>query len=214
MKLLITDDHKLFIEGIRHLLHDEFRIEIAGIAYNGKEAIDICKKQKFDVALMDINMPVIDGIHATREIKRFQPAIKIIIVSMMGDFSSAVKALKAGADAYILKSEGTEELGNALRKVLRDEIYLSPSLAEFFTNDPSGKLIKKEGLIKFSENLITSREKEVLKLIAEGFTNDEIAAMLHISIRTADTHRTNLLTKLKVPNTAALVKAAIDNNLI
>ena len=103
MKLLITDDHKLFIEGIRHLLHDEFRIEIAGIAYNGKEAIDICKKQKFDVALMDINMPVIDGIHATREIKRFQPAIKIIIVSMMGDFSSAVKALKAGKHVFVEK---------------------------------------------------------------------------------------------------------------
>ena len=214
MKLLIADDHKLFIEGIKHLLHDEFKIETTAVALNGKEAIDKCNREKYDVVLMDINMPVIDGIHATREIKTLHPETKIIMVSMLADYSSVIKALKAGADAYILKSEGTEELAKALRSILKDEIFLSPTLSEIFSTDAAGKITTRDDLLQFSENLITSREKEILKLISEGFTNEQIANTLHIALRTVDTHRTNMLTKLNLPNTAALVKFGIENKLI
>lgn len=214
MKLLITDDHKLFIEGIKHLLYDEFKIENVSVALNGKEAIDKCNREKFDVVLMDINMPVIDGIHATREIKTLHPEIKIIMVSMLADYSSVIKALKAGADAYILKSEGTEELANALRSIFKGEIFLSPTLADIFTKDATGKITTREDVLRFSENLITTREQEILKLICEGFTNDQISKTLNIALRTVDTHRTNMLTKLQLPNTAALVKFAIENKLI
>lgn len=214
MKLLITDDHKLFIEGIKHLLSDEFNINDVDVALNGKEAIDKCNHEKFDVVLMDINMPVIDGIHAPREIKTLHPEIKIIMVSMLADYSSVIKSLKAGADAYLLKSEGTEELANALRSILKNEIFLSPTLANIFTKDATGKITTREDLLRFSENLITSREQEILKLICEGFTNEQISKTLNIALRTVDTHRTNMLTKLQLPNTAALVKFAMENKLL
>lgn len=214
MKLLITDDHKLFIEGIKHLLHDEFKIDDVAVALNGKEAIDKCNREKFDVVLMDINMPVIDGIHATREIKTLHPEIKIIMVSMLADYSSVIKSLKAGADAYILKSEGTEELANALRSILKGEIFLSPTLADIFSKDASGKITTREDVLRFSENLITTREQEILKMICEGFTNEQISKTLNIALRTVDTHRTNMLVKLQLPNTAALVKFAMENKLV
>jgi DNA-binding NarL/FixJ family response regulator len=213
LRLLVADDHRLFIEGLQYVLKTDLHIEVAGIALNGKEAIEKCNDKDFDVVLMDIHMPVIDGIQATSAIKQLYPSVKVIILSTANDLTSVVNALKAGANAYVLKDAGSTELIKALHSVDKNELYLSPSIAHYFS-DNTGKAKTKKDYIHFTENLITPREQAILRLIAEGYTNQEIANALFISVSTADTHRKNLIAKLKVSNTAALVKFAIENKLI
>lgn len=195
------------------VLKEDLGIMHTDVALNGRQAIDKCRQEDFDIVLMDISMPVIGGIEATDEIKRIRPHVKVIMVSMSSDYTTIAKALKAGADAYILKSEGVEDVSKAIRAVLRNEVYLSASLSEKFNQNSPDNNINKDDIIGFSESLITTREKAVLKLIVEGFTNQQIAETLHLSVRTVDTHRTNMLTKLNLPNTASLVRFAIVNKL-
>jgi DNA-binding NarL/FixJ family response regulator len=211
-KLLVADDHRLFMEGLQYVLKHELHIEVAGFAINGKEAIEKCQED-FDAVLMDVRMPLIDGIQATAAIKQLYPHIKIIILSTSGDLTTVSNAIKAGADAYVLKDVGSAELITALRAVNRDEIYLSPSIAQYFSSETAKRKTRND-YIHFSANLITPREQSVLRLIAEGYTNQQIADTLFISVKTADTHRKNMLAKLKLSNTAALVKFAIENKLI
>lgn len=213
-KILVADDHLLFSEGLKFILRDDQEFEITGVALNGKEAIDQCMRGSFDAVVMDINMPVIDGLAATEEIKRHHPELKVVVVSMLTDLTTVTRALKAGADAYLLKSNSSEELRTALKKIFRNEVYVSESIAHLFSKDAMNDRESKDVYLKFSEELITSREKEVLKLITEGFTNLEISNILNISVRTVDTHRTNVLAKLKLPNTAALVRFVIENKII
>jgi len=214
LRLLVADDHLLFIEGLKYILKDELHIEIAGHALNGREAIDKCNKENYDVVLMDINMPVIDGVEATKVIRAHQPAIKIIMVSMLDNLSSVTKALRAGADAYVLKNTGTSDLLDAFKAMNRNEVYITPSLRHFFNNDVNGKFKTKPEYLRFSESIITEREQQILKLIVEGFTDQQIANTLFISDKTVSTHRKNMLAKLQVPNTAALVKFAMENKLV
>ena len=214
LRLLIADDHLLFIEGLKYILKDELHIEIAGFALNGRDAIEKCKSGDYDVVLMDINMPIIDGLEAAKEIRTHHPGIKIIMVSMLDNPASVTKALKAGADAYVLKNTGTADLLDAFKTVRRNEVYISPSLEHFFSSDVKGKLKPKSEYIRFSESIITEREHQILKLIVEGFTDPEIAKTLYLSDKTVSTHRKNMLAKLQVPNTAALVKFAMENKLV
>jgi DNA-binding NarL/FixJ family response regulator len=213
LKLLVADDHRLFIEGLKYVLQQDLHIEVAGFALNGKEAIEKCNEKDYDVVLMDVQMPLIDGISAATVIKQMYPTIKIIMLTTANDLATVTNALKAGADAYVLKDAGSAELVKALQAVTRGEVYLSASIAHFFSKDTSNAKTSK-GYIHFSENLISAREQSVLRLIAEGFTNQEIADTLFISVKTADTHRKNLIAKLKVNNTASLVKFAVENKLI
>ncbi len=214
MKILITDDHKMFTEGVKRLITDEFVNVEFSVSLNGKEAIEMCNSIFYDLVIMDISMPVIDGIHATQEIRRRSDKTKIVILSMNADSSSVAKAFKAGANGFVLKSEGPEDLLKAIKYVLSGKSFISKNISEFFELNINGQINIKENLIRFSENLISSREREVLKLICEGQTNEKIANVLSISVRTVDTHRTNMLTKLKLPNTAALVRFAVENKLI
>lgn len=213
LKLLVADDHRLFIEGLQYVLKYELHIEVTDFALNGKEAIEKCHGQDFDAVIMDIVMPIIDGIQATAAIKQLHPHIKVIILSTANDLTTITKAIKAGADAYVLKNTGSDELIHALKAVYRNEIFISDSIAHFFSNK-TGKTKTRADYIQFSENLITPREQSVLRLITEGYTNQQIADTLFISVKTADTHRKNLLSKLKVSNTALLVKFAIENKLL
>lgn len=214
LKLLVADDHLLFIEGLKFILKDELHIDIVGTALNGREAIDKCNKEMFDVILMDINMPLIDGVDATREIKSKHPNVKVIIVSMLDNLSSVTRALKSGADAYVLKNTGTTDLMEAFRSVTKDQIYISPALAHYFSNGSNGKIKTKPEYITFSESVITEREQQILKLIVEGFTDIQIAETLFLSDKTVSTHRKNMLAKLKLSNTAALVRFALENKLV
>ena len=154
IKLLIADDHRLFIEGVRFLLTNEFDLNLIAFALNGKEVIDKCNKEKFDLILMDVNMPVINGIEATRQIKSLHPNIKIIMVSMLNDLPTINKALDAGVDGYILKNAGIDELLRSFKSVFKDEIYISESLTHYFTRDSINNLKTKVDYIKFSENML------------------------------------------------------------
>lgn len=213
LKLLIVDDHQLFISGLKLILKDQLDLEITDYALNGKDAIEKARKEKFDIILMDINMPMIDGIEATRDIKRLNKHTKVLIVSMLTDFDTVTKVLKAGADGFLIKNADASEFVKAFHALQNNEIYLSGVLSDLFSKDKNGKINKKE-YIHFTENIVTPREKSILKMIAEGHTNQVIADTLFLSVKTVDTHRNNMLAKLNLPNTAALVKFAFDNKLV
>ncbi|CAN5762543.1 response regulator transcription factor [soil metagenome] len=213
LKLLIADDHRLFMEGLQYLLKNELHAEIKDVACNGKEAIDKCSHTDIDAVIMDIHMPVIDGIQATRTIKQLYPHIKVVIISAADDITTVSEALTAGADAYLLKDDGCVEIIKAFRTIGKDNIFISPSLTHFFNNNTVNPKTRTE-YIHFSKSLITPREQSILKLISEGYTNQEIAETLVIAVATADTHRKNMLAKLKLSNTAALVRFAVENKLV
>jgi len=213
IKLLIADDHQLFISGLKLILKEELDLEVTDFAVNGKEAIEKAKKNAYDIILMDINMPMIDGIEATREIKKTSKDTKVLIVSMLSDFDTVTKVLRAGADGFMIKNADAMEFVKAFKALQNNEIYLSSVLSDLFSKDKNGKINKKE-YIQFTENIVTPREKSILKMIAEGHTNQVIADTLFLSVKTVDTHRNNMLAKLNLPNTAALVKFAFDNKLV
>jgi len=213
LKLLIADDHLLFINGLRLILKEHFNMEVSDFALNGMEAIDKCRREEFDLVLMDVNMPIIDGIAATREIKLHHPNTKVLIVSMLSGLDAVSDAMKAGADGFLIKNADASEFTKAFHAIQNGQIYLSDYFSNLFSEDTSGKTARKD-YIRFTENIITAREKSVLKLISEGLTNPEIAAILHLSVATVNTHRNNMLAKLELPNTAALVRFALDNKLV
>jgi DNA-binding NarL/FixJ family response regulator len=188
-------------------------IEHIDFASNGKDAIDKCVNASYDVVVMDINMPIIDGIEATRLIKTHHPSLKVLIVSMLNDLESVTQALKAGADGFLIKNADADEFAIAFEAIKNGKIYLSDYFSDLLHIDRAGN-ISRSDFIKFSDNVITKRERSVLKLICEGFTNPEIASTLFLSVATVNTHRNNMLAKLNLPNTAALVRFAVDNKLI
>ena len=209
VSILIADDHRLITEGISKLLENERMTGIVHTANDGIEAVDKALKLDIDCVIMDVNMPGMNGIEATRRIKQVKPFVKIIVVSMLSDASVVSKMLKAGADGFINKDSGKDELLRALEKVLLGEKYISPEISNELlfhnaerTNQPT------EGDIH-----LTPRELEITGHIVNGLTNKEIAARLFLSPVTVETHRKNILAKLRLKNTASLVKYAMDNRL-
>ncbi|HNL35440.1 MAG TPA: response regulator transcription factor [Bacteroidia bacterium] len=206
VKLIIADDHLLFAHGLKELLAKSFSIEMITVVNNGKEAIEACLKNKADCVIMDVDMPVMDGIYACRELKRMSSNIKVIILTMHSDLISLSTAWSAGADAYLLKGNDVDEVLNAFDAVMKNKRYVCDALSHLIDNrdKPNQKI----------EAPISTRETDVLKLICQGLTNEVIAKIYSISCRTVDTHRNNMLIKLKLPNTAALVRFAIENKLV
>ncbi|MEO7263296.1 MAG: response regulator transcription factor [Ferruginibacter sp.] len=208
-KLLVVDDHQLMIDGLCGILKDEKLIETIHTALNGQEAIEMVRQYAIDCVLMDINMPLLNGMDATKIIKQQNPEVKIIIISMLSDTPVVIKLLKAGADGFILKNTGREEMLRAIEKVMNNEKYVSHEL----TMNMYQHLGTPKGDVS-SDNHLTHRETEIICLIADGMTNQQIAERLFISVHTVDTHRKNMLSKLGLKNTAALVKYASDNKLL
>jgi len=210
LNLLIADDHQLIIDGLSTILGNEKRIGTVYTANNGKAAVDMVHSHEIDCVIMDINMPVLNGLEATKAIKKEKPHIKVIVVSMLCDASIVNKMLKAGADAFINKDTGKSELLKAIEKVMSGEKYISPEISlDLFTHLSDRNLSQPE-----SERQLTPRELEIIRHIAAGLTNIEIAATLFLSPATVDTHRKNMLAKLHLKNTAALVKWAADHHLL
>ena len=211
IKVLIADDHKVFRDGIISILEGEEDIEVVGEAGNGREVMELLTKVQPDVILMDISMGDAGGIEASGLIQKQFPKIKILALSMHHESTYIVKMLEAGAKGYLLKDAGGKEMIRAIRVVNEGNTYysgeVSAAIIEHLTKGTKPKE-KKEGIP------LSKRELEVLQLIAEEFTNPEIAEKLFISIRTVDTHRRNLIEKLAVKNTAGLVKYAIRNGII
>jgi DNA-binding NarL/FixJ family response regulator len=209
IKILIADDHQMFIDGLRSLLEDSADINVVGEARNGFEVLARCDQLEVDIVIMDINMPEMDGIQATRELLKKHPSIKILGLSMYNDREYISDILKAGALGYILKNTGKESLLNAIRSLQSGTNYLGEEVSKTLLNS----FMKNRHVSQLIEKL-SGREKEVLECIATGRTTHEIAEQLFISKNTVETHRKNLLYKLKARNTAELVNNAYKQRLI
>lgn len=211
IKIMVADDHRVFREGIVSILEHNDEIEVVAQARDGKEVLEKLPESTPDLILMDISMGTAGGIETTRLVRESYPHVRILVLSMHSESSYIVKMLEAGASGYLLKDAGSQELINAIKAVAEGHTYFSSQVSATLVGQLLDKSRKpadrKEGIP------LTKREKEILKLIAEEYSNPEIAEKLFISIRTVDTHRRNLLEKLGVKNTAGLVKYAIKHGL-
>ncbi len=213
-KIFIADDHQLFIDGLQLIFSASPQFEISGFGHSGDNAVDYVSKNPVDIVITDINMPGRDGITTTEIIKQIQPEIKVIAVSMVNDYASVHKMLQAGADGYVLKNAGAEELMKAIEFALNGEVYINKEISDIllkgmrFNQSPEAKRAQ-----AIREDL-TQREREILELIVKGCSNLEIANELHISVPTVKTHRSNILFKCEVKNTASLVRFVMENNLL
>ncbi|MCB0548347.1 MAG: response regulator transcription factor [Phaeodactylibacter sp.] len=211
IQIMIADDHRVFREGMVSILENTGEIKVIAQAQDGKEVMEKLRQLKPELILMDISMGEAGGIETTRLVKEHYPDIKILVLSMHSESSYIVKMLEAGASGYLLKDAGSAELINAIKAVAEGHTYFSSQVSATLVD----QLVKgKKGPERKAGVTLTRREVEVLRLIAEEYSNPEIAEKLFISIRTVDTHRRNLLEKLGLKNTAGLVKYAIKHGLV
>ncbi len=211
IKVLIADDHKIFRDGILSLLGSEEDVEVIGEAANGREVMTLLKIRQPDLILMDISMGESSGIETTLLLKKEYPHIKVLVLSMHSESSYVMKMLELGASGYLLKDAGKHEMLTAIRTVASGNTYYSSEVSARLVEH----LTRKSAPRKSNENIpLTSRELEVLKLIAEEYPNPKIPENRYNITRTGDTHRRNLIEKLKVKNTAGLVKFALQQGLI
>ncbi|MCP4357285.1 MAG: response regulator transcription factor [Chloroflexi bacterium] len=211
IKLILADDHAVVRSGLRMLLEAQTDMEIIGEAENGREAVTLAQSLQPDIILMDILMPDMNGIEATRLVKEAAPDTAVLALTMHEDEQYFFEMLKAGASGYIPKRAAPDDLVAAIRTINRGEVYLFPSLAARLVQDFVNR--QKPATKPLPDNL-TAREQEVLGLIAEGLTNPQIALQLGISVKTVDRHRENLMRKLNMHSRIALVKYAIKKGLI
>ena len=210
LRLVVADDHRLFLEGIRTLLAEDADFEIVAEAHDGAEAIRLAREHAPDVVLMDISMGDVDGIEATREVRAVADPPAVLCLSMHREREFVRAALEAGAAGYVPKDCALEELRWAIRVVAQGRTYLSPEIAAVVVADLRGE---GEGEEVASPTPLSSREREVLTLIASGLSTKETAAKLDVSTKTVSTHRENLMGKLDIRTIAGLTKYAIQNGL-
>lgn len=208
IRILIADDHPVFIDGMKAMLKEVSNFEVVGHAENGEKLIEQTAIHKPDVILTDIQMPVKDGIEATKEIHKRFPEIKIIAITMLNESMFIKKMLDAGASGYIIKTIDKAELISVIKKVAGGEKHFSAEVTAQLMNNYSGKSITSP------LDILTKREKEILTHIAEGLTDKEIAEKVFLSPLTVTTHRKNILSKLGLKNKVELARFAIDNKLI
>ena len=208
INIAIADDHQLVIDGLKSLLEKDPNLIFKAHALNGVEALNLARNLKVDLFLMDIDMPEMDGIEATQALKKEFPAIKVIILTMHDEKAIIKRLMEIGADGYLLKNCGQDELLLAIQNVFSGKKH--------FSSEVTMSLLQPDEPEQQAENLadLTEREIEILKLIAEGLSNKEIGEELFISHRTVDTHRTNLMKKLEVHNIAGLIRFAIKSGLV
>jgi len=198
--------------GLKLLLERQPNFEVAGEAVNGREAVDICEKQKPDVLVLDIAMPNLNGIEAARQISNKLPQIAIVILSMHSDESYVLRALKSGARAYLLKDSAEADLINAIHAVSEGKAFFSPAISRMLVDDYMRRLEQRG--VEDSYELLTTREREILQLLAEGKSNKEVAAMLNLSLYTVETHRGNILQKLNLHSVPELILYAVRKGVI
>jgi DNA-binding NarL/FixJ family response regulator len=208
-RVLIADDHQMFVDGLKSLLVEEKDMCVVGEAKNGHEVLEFCEHERVDIVIMDINMPKMDGIQASKELTKKHPSIKILGLSMYNDRDYISDILKAGARGYVLKNTGKENLLHAIESLKSGSDYLSEEVRKTLLNS----FMKSNGTELAGEKL-SDREREVLDCIASGLTTYEIGDKLFISKNTVETHRKNLLYKLKAKNTAELINNAYKQRLI
>lgn len=210
IRIIIADDHQIVIDGIRALIGKNPNFKIIGEARNGKEVLELLQYLHADVILMDLDMPVLNGLDATVAVKKKYPKCKVIGLTMHSEPGMIRAMMESGADGYVLKTADREMLLEAIDKVLMDQKYFSPEVTETLVrNNAQGT--NSDGSEK---EKLTDREEEILILIAEGYSNKEIGERLFISHRTVDTHRTNIMKKIDARNIAGVIRYAIKNGYI
>ncbi len=208
IRVLICEDHALFREGLRAVLREHARLEVVGEAAQGREAVEAALRLRPDVVLMDIEMPEMSGLEATRRIDEAGPGVKVLVLTLYDDEEVIASCLDAGASGYVLKDGPAAQLVYAIEAVQQGKRYLSPGaltkVVEYGRSKPT----------RTAYDLLTGREREVLKLLADGLTTKEIAAQLQVSVKTVDAHKTSLMRKLDIHDRTELVKYAIRRKLI
>ena len=212
IRVLLADDHGVVRKGLRFLLERQAGIEIVGEASDGREAVRVAEATDPDVVIMDIAMPMLNGIEATAQMIKRNPDIGVIILSMHSDEDYLLSALNAGAKGYLLKDSAEVDLVRAIQAVNKGAPFFSPEIAKTMLEDYMRFLQQRN--LQDSYDVLTDREKEVLQLLAEGKSNKEVAAILDVSVNTVDTHRTHLMQKLNLHNTAEIVLYAVRKKII
>jgi DNA-binding NarL/FixJ family response regulator len=211
IRVLIADDHALMREGIRALLRGSDDVEVVGEASDGREAIDRCQRLRPDVVLMDVAMPGLGGLEATLELRRLMPEVRVLVLTQYDDREYVARFLKAGVAGYVLKKAAGSELVAAIRSAHRGGLVLDPEIARDavdLSRPPA------ESAAEDPYDTLTEREKQVLKLVAEGSSSKDVAQVLGISVKTAMTHRENLMEKLGLHNRTELIRFAVRRGVI
>lgn len=212
VRLAIADDHQLVLDGLKSLISNVADFELVAEGNNGKDLCLIADNFKVDVVLVDIDMPIMNGMQATEIIKKKHPDVKVIILTMHNEKGIIQKVIELGADGYLLKNTNQQELSNAIIKVHAGEKYFSSDVTMSLVSSGEGNKVKLQNLEL--DTSLTEKEIEILKYIAQGFSNKEIGDKLFISHRTVDTHRTNLMRKLDAKNIAGLIRYAMRAGLV
>jgi two-component system, NarL family, response regulator NreC len=212
VRVLIADDHGVVRKGLRLLLEQYPEIEVVGEAANGREVVRLATELSPNVILMDVAMPLLNGIDAADQIRRTDDQIGVIMLTMHADEGYLLRALNAGVRGYLLKESAEGDLLRAVQAVSQGKPFFSPAITQTLLEDYM-RVLKEDGLSDSFE-LLTAREREVLQLLAEGKTNKEVASILEISLYTVESHRTNLMQKLNLHNTAEIVLYAVRKNLV
>lgn len=214
IRLVLADDHQIVREGLRSLLAKEMDIQVVGEAEDGRDALRLCADLRPDVVVMDVSMQGLNGIDATRELKADFPDVRVIALSMHSDRRYVSDMLAAGADGYLIKDSAFDELASAVRAVHAGRPYLSTSVTEVVVEDYFARLSGADQSSPNGIKTLSTREREVLQLVAEGHSTKETAALLHLSVKTVETHRRQIMEKLRIFNVAGLVKYAIKEGLV
>lgn len=212
IRILLADDHAILREGLRALLQDDSDIEVVGEADNGHTAVAQARLLHPDVIIMDISMPLLNGLEATRQIKQESPDSQILILTMHQHEEYIAQVLQAGAAGYILKHAASNELVSAIKAVAQGGSFFSPSVARSIADSYVAQMYSGPSSDPYDE--LTSREREVLQLVAEGYTNREIADLLILSVKTVQTHRMHLMQKLGLHNRDDVIKYALHKKII
>lgn len=210
LKIFLVDDHIIIRKGLRTLIENQSDFEVVGEAGEGRTAVNLVVKLKPDIVLMDVSMPEMNGIEATRQIISILPGVKVIALSMHSDLNYVKSMLKAGAAGYLLKDCAFEELILALNLVMHDQMYLSPKISDMIAKDYLRQVVHQDSSVR---SILTARECEVLQLLAEGKTTKEMSNSLNVSVKTVETHRQQIMSKLNIHSIAGLTKLAIREGL-
>jgi two-component system response regulator NreC len=212
LRILLADDHIVMRSGLRALLDRQPNLEVVGESENGRETVALAVSLRPDVVVMDVGMPVLNGIEATQMIVTQCPTLAVVILSMHADESYVMRALKAGARGYLLKDSAAADLIGAIQAISQGKSFFSPKVSRILAEDYV-RVLKQKGAVD-TYDLLTSREREILQLLAEGKTNKEVATALNISPYTVETHRSHILQKLNLHNSAELVLYAVRKGII
>jgi DNA-binding NarL/FixJ family response regulator len=212
IRILIADDHVIIRSGLRLLLEQQPDFKVVAEANDGREALQMVSKFHPEVAILDIGMPQLNGIEATRQIVAQEPATQVVILSMHADEGYVLRALKAGAKAYIVKNSAEADLIRAVRSVAEGKSFFSPAISKMLLEDYVRQVREKE--VEDSYDLLTPREREVLQLVAEGRSNKDVANLLNLSLHTVETHRGNILEKLGLHGIPELILYAVRKGII